>query len=87
MSDEFIQFPQWKPVLAECGLPLSTRRFYQKEIIGLLSACKSNQRGMSVCFMGWYLDEADRRDGRRDESRREALRWLLLLGPLAGARG
>ena len=83
MVVDVLSFPEWKKVLEQADLPESTRRQYVKEILGLLRACKSLRRPLSVGFIQWYLG----RRGLAPEERqveRTACQWLFRAARTAG---
>ncbi len=77
MNDEVLDFGDWKARLRAAAIPTARKRLFEQEIYAVLRVCKQLRRRLSVGFMAWYVEAADRRDGAPRETRREALRWLV----------
>lgn len=74
--DEVVSFPTWRKVLAEQALPEKVRRDFQRDIVGLLTACKAARRPVSTGFIRWYLGRRGLTEVER-QYEREALKWFF----------
>ncbi len=84
-SDEIVSFPNWREALnGVSSLSGVVKRAYVNDILGLLRACKWEQRPLSAGFIRWFLA----RPGLRAEERlaeRAAFQWLFKAARAGGA--
>lgn len=74
--DEIVSFPTWRKVLEAQGLPEKVKRDFQRDIIGLLRACKDAHRPVSVGFIRWFLGRRGLTEVER-QYERDALKWFF----------
>ena len=83
--DEIVSFPTWRKVLEAQGLPEKVKRDFQRDIIGLLRACKDAHRPVSVGFIRWFFGRRGLTEVER-QYERDALKWFFHI-PLLSKTG